>query len=118
VVLERLHRILYQNKLSDVVEEVDDIPFLIHRTKYTHTHISPPSNETLPEKSGVFIQTSSSSTLEKTYPQQPLSPTNHQSTSQNKDVANLYRIVEQHQKRIELLEEEIEVLVKHYTSST
>jgi hypothetical protein len=139
-------RELYQNKLLDVLDEVDDIPFLIHRTKYTHTHLSTSSTKSVSEESE---ETTSSLPLNKSMPSaksipstktvpsaKPLSPTSNKPGA--KDTALLYRMIEtveqqqkrieyleaeiegslQLQKRVELLEDEMDVLAKHYTAST
>ena len=141
-------RELYQNKLLDVLDEVDDIPFLIHRTKYTHTHLSTSSTKSVSEESE---ETTSSIPLNKSVPMPSaksipstktvpsaklLSPTSNKQCA--KDTALLYRMIEtveqqqkrieyleaeiegslQLQKRVELLEDEMDVLAKHYTAST
>jgi len=76
-------RILYSKNLAEFnAEEVDDLLFLIQRTKYTHTHSTP------------IIEPIQTDVV-------PIQD-------------DLRDLVEQHDKRIELLEDEIHVLVKEY----
>lgn len=137
---------LYQNKLSDVLNEVDDIPFLIHRTKYTHTHLSTSSTYPMSDDSeettssvppGKSMQLAKSMPPTKSVPPtKSPSPTSPRQGA--KETALLYRLMEtveqqqkrieyleaemegsiQLQKRVELLEDEMDVLAKHYTDST
>ena len=86
---------LYQHKLAIYANEIDDITLLIHRTKYTHTHRIP---------TPVFEQPTVVSEL-------------HTLSSRSFDhqPSDLQGIIERHEKRIGLLEDEIQVLVNHYT---
>jgi hypothetical protein len=94
---------LYQHKLSTYVNEnnINDITLLIHRTKYTHMH-----------KYALL--------------QEPTSPIKNRRTSSNNSLeseqlqvqsSNLQDVIDRHEKRIELLEDEIQVLVTYYTNA-
>ena len=86
---------MYKTKFNAISEEIDDVVFLIHRTKNTHTHSTARISNDV--KNTVSNESEDCSNVE--------------SIASNLHVQHT---LEKHEKRIELLEDQIHVLAESY----
>ena len=108
-------RIMYERKLSEILDEPDELVLLIHRAKYMHTHIPPPDNDALFSKFSVLRSESTDKSSKygdkssKSGEVRLVGKSDEHKTSEF-----ICNTIEQHEKRIELLEDQIDTILRKY----